>query len=216
MIELHGFAASNYHNKVKLALLEKAVPFTEVLNWAGKDEQTLAMSPMGKVPFLKTEQGTLSESQVQLEYLEQRFAQPALIPADPWQAAKVRELCTYLDVHLELVVRRIYPQAFFGKTVAGEVVESTEKELKKAIAAFGRLARFSPFVAGDMFTMADCCAIVHLPLISMATKAVYGEDLLAALPAKDYLKQMAARPSVQLINAERKANQELMMQQRAK
>ena len=55
MIKLCGFAASNYYNKVKLALLEKNVPFEEELNWAAKDEATLACSPLGKVPFLRTD-----------------------------------------------------------------------------------------------------------------------------------------------------------------
>jgi glutathione S-transferase len=211
MLELHGFAASNYHNKVKLALLEKEIPFTEVLNWAAKDEATLHMSPLGKVPFLKTAQGTLSESQVQLEYLEAIAPQHALLPADAFAAAKVRELCQYLDTHLELVVRRLYPQAFFGQTVSPNLIEATQKELGRNVAAFARLARFSPFVAGDQFTLADCCAIVHLPLLSLATKAIYGTDMLADLPVRDYLKAMGARASVQRVNAERKANQELMM-----
>jgi len=62
MLTLVGFSVSNYHNKVKLALLEKGLPFAEELNWASKDEQTLSCSPLGKVPFLKTGRGSLCES----------------------------------------------------------------------------------------------------------------------------------------------------------
>ena len=40
------------------------------------------------------------------------FWSPALIPADPYQAAKVRELIQFIDLHLELVARELYPQAF--------------------------------------------------------------------------------------------------------
>ena len=79
MLTLCGFAASNYYNKVKLALLEKGVPFTEELAWVGETE--LACSPLGKVPYLKTEQGSLSESTVLLEYIEDAYPHPALLPA---------------------------------------------------------------------------------------------------------------------------------------
>ena len=89
--------------------------------------------------------------------------------------------------------------------------EKTRQQLEKNIAAFARLARFSPFIAGSEFTLADCAAAVHLPLISAATKIIYGQDLLAALPVRDYLKRLGERPTVQKVNADRKANNELMM-----
>ena len=63
---------------------------------------------------------------------------------------------------------------------------------------------------GDEFTMADCAAVVHLPLISMATKTIFSRDFLEDLPVKQYLKMMSERPSMKKINADRKVNQELM------
>ena len=214
-IILCGFAVSNYYNKVKLALLEKGAPFTEELNWATKDEATLAASPLGKVPFIRTEQGALSESQVIMEYIEDRYPTPALMPADPFERAKVRELVQYIELHLELVARRLYPQAFFGGKVEQSVIDATRKELERNVAAFAKLARFSPFIAGEAFTTADCAAIVSLPLISAAGKTVWGEDPLAATPARDYLKRMGERAHVQRIAADRKANLELRAQMSA-
>jgi len=210
MIQLVGFAASNYYCKVKLALLEKQIEFSEELNWASKDEATLSESPLGKVPFIRTEQGPLCESQVILEYLEDAFTQHPLIPAEPFAAAKVRELAWFLDVHLELVARRLYGQAFFGKTAAPGVIEQTRPELERNIAAFARLAKFARYIAGDSFTVADCVAVVHLPVITMATKRIYGEDLLAALPLKPYMALLAERKSVQQVTADRKENTALM------
>jgi glutathione S-transferase len=209
MITLCGFAVSNYYNKVKLALLEKGVPFEEELAWLGETDPNA--SPLGKVPYLKTPKGGLSESTVMLEYIEAAHPEHPLLPADPFEAAKVRELVRYLELHLELVARNLYPEAFFGGKVSDNTKEKTRQQLEKNIAAFARLARFSPFVAGAEFTLADCAAAVHLPLISAATKIIYGQDLLAALPVRDYLKRMGERPSVQKVNADRKANNELMM-----
>ncbi|MCB2024333.1 MAG: glutathione S-transferase [Ottowia sp.] len=209
MLKLCGFAASNYYNKVKLALLEKGVPFEEVLAWVG--ETDLAASPLGKVPYAITDEGAISESTVILEYVEQRYPETPLMPASPYQAAKVRELLRYIELHLELVARNLYPEAFFGGKVSDNLKEKIRPQLEKNVAAFAKLAKFSPFIAGDQFTLADCAAAVHLPLVSSCSKIIYGQDLLAALPVKDYLKHVGERPTVQKVNADRKTNTELMM-----
>jgi glutathione S-transferase len=210
MIQLCGFTLSNYYNKVKMVLLEKGVPFEEDLLAMGqKDAAVLAASPLGKVPFVRTPQGTLCESQVICDWLEAAYPQPALVPADPFAAAKVRELITFIDLHLELVVRELYPQAFFGGAVSAEVQASVRKRLDRHIPAFKQLARFSPYVAGDQFTLADAAAWVSLPLVAMATKAVYGEDLLAAhgIDSRAYAQLIGERASAQRITADRKRDQ---------
>ena len=206
MLKLCGFAASNYYNKVKLVLLEKDVPFEECLTLGTPKSEILSKSPLGKVPYLETEDGTLAESQVLVNYIEARYPQPALVPADPFGAAKVQELIVFMELHLELVVRELYAEAFFGGKASDSTKERVRKQLDKNIAAFAQLARFSPYIAGDQFTLADCAAVCHLPLAISATKKVYGEDLLAALPVKDYLKRMGERPAVARINADRIAS----------
>lgn len=212
MLTLCGFSASNYYNKVKLALLEKGVPFQEQLAWVGQTD--LTASPLGKVPYLLTPEGPLCESAVIADYIEAAYPTPALVPAQAFAAAKVRELITFMELHLELVARNLYPQAFFGGTVSEAAREKVGIQLEKNIAAFAKLASFAPYVAGDQFSMADCAAIVHLPLVSSATKAIYGRDYLAELPVRDYLARMAERPHVQRINADRKASTAEMLARR--
>ena len=209
MLKLCGFSASNYYNKVKFALLEKGVPFEEVLAWVGKTDTQA--SPLGKVPYIITDDGALCESTVILEYIESKYPQPALLPADPFAAAKVRELLRFIELHLELVARNLYPEAFFGGKVSDGAKEKARQQLEKNIAAFGKLAKFSPFIAGDRFTLADCAAAVHLPLVAGATRIIYGQDLLAGLPVRDYLKRLGEMPNLQKVNADRKTNTELMM-----
>jgi len=211
MIVLCGITLSNYYNKVKLALLEKGVPFTEERVMTGsKDEAILEATPLGKVPFIRTEHGTLCESQAILDYIETAYPEPRLLPADPWQAAKVRELITFIDLHLELVARELYPKAFFGGDISEANAARVRKLLAKNIAGFKRLAKFAPFVAGDTFTQADCAAWASLPLVSMATKIVYGEDLLGTggVDWKSYSKRIGERPSAQRVSADRKADQD--------
>ena len=212
MLTLCGFSASNYYNKVKLALLEKGVPFQEQLAWVGQTD--LTASPLGKVPYLLTPEGPLCESAVIADYIEAAYPTPALVPAQAFAAAKVRELITFMELHLELVARNLYPQAFFGGTVSEAAREKVGIQLEKNIAAFAKLASFAPYVSGDSFSMADCAAIVHLPLVSSATKAIYGRDYLAELPVRDYLARMAERPHVQRINADRKTSTAEMLARR--
>lgn len=211
MLKLHGFALSNYHNKVKLALLEKGVPFEEVHTGVReKSDALLAASPLGKVPYLATEQGTLCESQVILEYLEDVYPNPPLLPRDPFAAAKVRELVTFLDWHLEIAARQLYPSAFFGAPALSESnAARIRREVEQRIAGLRKIAKFAPYAAGESFTMADCAAFVNLPIVGMATKAIYGEDLLVAggLDYKPYLQRIGERPSAQKVTADRKAEQ---------
>jgi glutathione S-transferase len=212
MLKLCGFAVSNYYNKVKLALLEKDIAFQEELVWTDKSSALLEKSLLGKIPYIETEQGTMSESQVILEYLEDAYPQRPLLPADPFAAAKVRQLITFMELHLELIARDLYGAAFFGETVSDEVKARAQKLLPRNAKAFAKLAKFDPYIAGAEFTMADCAALVHLPLIGMASKAVLGEDVLADLPVRDYVKKLGERATVQKVNADRKANQELKKQ----
>ena len=155
MLKLCGFAASNYYNKVKLALLEKGVEFEEELVWADRSPALLDNSPLGKIPYFEVNQGVVCESQVMMEYLEDAYPEKPLLPADPFAAAKVRELIVFMELHLELVARELYAQAFFGGTVSDEVKTRTQKLLTRNAAAFGKLARFEPYVASAEFTMAE-------------------------------------------------------------
>lgn len=211
MIQLHGFAVSNYYNKVKLALLEKNVPFTEVHQGTrSTDEAVLAASPLAKIPYITIPQGSLCESQAILEWLEDAFPQPPLMPADAFAAAKVRELTTFIDWHLEMTARQLYGSVFFGAAPLSENNKARiRQELEKNVGAFKRLAKFSPYVAGEQFTQADCSAFNNLPLVGMATKGAYGEDLLLAggVDYKPYIKLVSERASAQKVAADRKAAQ---------
>jgi glutathione S-transferase len=218
MIALSGFTLSNYYNKVKMVLLEKGMPFTEERCSMGEvDEEMLMCSPLGKVPFIRTEQGSLCESAVIVEYLEALQPEPRLMPTDIWQQAKVRELVTFVELHLELVVRELYPEAFFGGKVSDPNKARIHKLLTRNIAAFQRLAKFAPYLAGAEFTVADCAAYVSLPLVAMATKIIYGADALqaAGVDWKGYIKLIEQRPSAQRVTADRKADQEAAAKARA-
>ena len=207
MIKLHGFALSNYYNKVKLLLLEHGIAFEEVPTKLPLEEALLARSPGGKVPYIETEQGFLCESEVIVEYLAARFPEKPIFAADPWQAAKERELIVFIETHLELNARELYGEAFFGGKATDEVKATMEKRLRRYVESFRRLAKFAPYVAGEQFGVADAAAFVSLPLVGRATQTVYGSDFLADahIDWKSYIKRIGDRPAAQRVNADRKA-----------
>ena len=206
MLRLCGFRISNYHNKVLIALREKGIAFEEdaSVHPSQKDDY-VSRSVMGKVPYLEVDGARLIESAVILEYLEDAYPQKPLLPKDPLARAKVRELVTVIELHMELVVRRLYPSVFFGGTASDGTKQSVEKDLAKGVRSLKALAKFSPFIAGPEFSIADCAAAVHLPLVSLSTKLAYGRDALEELPQmKPYLKMLGERSSVAKVNADRK------------
>jgi glutathione S-transferase len=206
MLRLYGFASSNYHNIVKLVLLEKGLPFEEITTYPPADDAYRSKNPTGKYPCLETEDGSLlGESKVILNYLEEAHPEVPLLPADPLSRARVRELMEIVDLYLELPARRLYPQALFDGKVSDEVKDSVRSELDRGVAGLRERARFDPYIAGRELTLADFGAAIHLPLISITTRAIYGEDLLAALPAvKRHREMMGERESLKRVKADRR------------
>src|SRR5258708_12598145 len=101
-----------------------------------------------------------------------------------------------MELHVELVARRLYGQVFFGRPVSDDVKQAVEADLARGIRAFRARAKFDPYVAGAQLTLADCAAFVHLPLVSLATKGVFGHDMLESMPQiKPYLKMLGERPA---------------------
>jgi glutathione S-transferase len=208
MITLCGLPISNYYSKVKIVLLEKGIPFhEEPVKTGSNDEAVLSASPLGKIPFIRTAHGPLCESAVIVEYLEAIQPEPRLIPLDPFAAAKVRELCTFIELHVELSARELYGQAFFGGTASDGTKDRVRRQLSRNVAALARLAKFSPYIAGPEFTVADIAAWCSLPLAAIASKSVLGEDLVAAhgIDWKPYVSMIGQRPHVATVAAQRKA-----------
>lgn len=205
MLKLHGAALSNYYNMVKTALLEEGIEFEEVLAPPSQDAAYLARSPMGKIPCLEVDGNFLSETDAILEYIQETAPEPKLLPRDPFERAKVRELCRSLELYIELVARRGYA-ALRGKPVADDVKESIAADLNKGAAAISRLAKFDPWIAGSEFSQADLTGYFSLILAIPSAQANAGIDLLEILPgAKAWYEQVGARASVKQALADQAA-----------
>jgi glutathione S-transferase len=198
MLKLHGFPVSNYTNMVELALREKGVPFAYVLATPAQTPEFLAKSPRGKIPVLETPQGFISETDVILEYLEETCPGRPLLPADPYARAQVRSLMQECELYLDQPARWCFGEAFFGATLPEAIKTKAREELVLGAATLERTGRFTPFVAGDTFTLADIVFLYTVELANTVTQRVFQFDVLSNLPAaRALLKRLHENPHVQ-------------------
>ena len=207
MLKLYGFAASNYFNMVKLALLEKGVPFETVPFHGCQNPQILAVSPRGKVPVLETEQGFLSETDAILDFIEETQPGIALLPTDPFARAGVRALAKEIELYIELPARVCYVEVFFGGRPTPQALKAkAERDLLKGFTALKHRAQFAPYVAGERFSLADLYFLYSVDLAVEVGKRLLGVDYLAEMPgASALLERLADNPNVQKIAADRQA-----------
>ena len=79
----------------------------------------------------------------------------------------------------------------------------------KAARALEKLARFQLYISGHEFSFADCAAYAHLPVVSIASRAVPGVDALGPVAGiAGYMKIIATHPHPQRVDLERKAGLE--------
>jgi glutathione S-transferase len=205
MIKLYGFAISNYYNMVKMALLEKGMEFEEVEVRPNQEADYLSLSPMGKVPCIETEQGFLTETEVIIDYIDSLGLGPSFYPVDAFEKAKVRELIRYLELYIELPARRLYGDVFFGRPASDTEKESVRKELKKGFAALAKLAKFSPYLAGDEMTYADFYFLFSVGLVTRVTKKALDWDVYTTEPGvKALLDLLEQRDSVKSIREDQR------------
>ena len=206
MLKLYGFSVSNYYNMIKLALLEKGLPFEEVTFYPAQTAESLAISPRGKVPVLGVDAGFINETAIILEYLEQTQKGTPLLPSDPFERAQVLAIAKEIELYIELPGRACYGEAFFGATVPDAIKEKTKAELLLGFAALGRHGKFAPYVAGDSLSIADLYFLYSVPLACAVGQKLFGVDLLAEMPqAKALLERLEQNPHVQKIAADKDA-----------
>jgi len=216
MIILHGFAASNYYNLVKHVLLYKEIPFQENLIYGGSDK-LLAISPVGKVPAITTSEGLhISESSVICDYIEEAYStsnnQP-LYPDNAGDRAVVRQMMKIAELYFELPSRRLLPYLLSGATVPESVAAEVRQVLSRGVTALSRLCQFSPWIAGEQFTMADIYVYYVNSVVSAVGSSQLGWDVLAEIPGmKAWSDAMSQSEIAQSVSADRLANMPEFMQ----
>lgn len=204
MIQLYGLQMSNYYSLTKALLIEKGVAFEEVKAPPTQKEDNLARSPMGKMPSIGVDGQFMSESLAIATYLDRIQPEPALLPSDDFQAAKVMELLLHIKLDVELVARRLLPAAMFGGTASDELKETTQSDLARGMQAVDRIFVGAPYAAGETLTLADFYTFYSFGLAGMINEKMFGTNLLADHPKiQAVMGTMAAHPSVAQVEADK-------------
>ncbi len=213
MLKLYGFASSNYFNMVKLALLEKQLPFEVVPLFGCQSPEVLAVSARGKVPVLGTDEGFISETDVILRYLEETFPDRPLLPADPFSRAQVWTIAKEIELYIELPARVCYAEVIFGgRPTPPDLKAKAHRDLVKGVAALAQRARFAPYVAGERFSVADVYFLYSIDLARQVGERLFDLDFLGDMPkAQALLERLALNPNVQQVATDKEADWPVFM-----
>lgn len=182
MLTLYDAPRCPYCARVRIVLAEKGVPCdTVTVDLARRPEWLLVNNPPdGRVPVLEEDGWVLPESAVIDEYLEERYPEPALLPADPGERAFARLLVFRFDDLGKpyYALRRDEPGA------AARVAD--------AVGDLDALLARTPFLTGRSFGLAD---VAYLPWL-LRLRDLMGVPLDGRLALLDWLERCSARPSV--------------------
>ncbi|WP_300391738.1 glutathione S-transferase family protein [Henriciella sp.] len=132
---------SPYAQKVKISLREKGVDFEARLpsgiGTGDTPDDFMKGNPRGEVPFLRDGDTTIFDSTIILEYIEDRWPSPAMLPGPPAERARVRLIEDVMDCHYEPINWGLGEINHF-KRATGDLKVQIEKRAGEQIAGLHR------------------------------------------------------------------------------
>jgi glutathione S-transferase len=199
MIKLYDFKSSPNSQRVKVVLEEKKLPFEIVPIDLRKGEQKtlefLKLNPYGKVPVLTDGDTVLYESCIINEYLNEKYPNPPLMPADFGKRAKARILIDYGLAHLDGPYQKLRQELMKDPKEQSEpVIEAAKNDLRKLLQRFENEIGDQPYLLGE-FSLADADLVTRFTRLEG-----FGVLPDPALPRlSQYLQRIKERPSVKAI-----------------
>jgi len=189
MLKLHHLDRSPFGWKVRMVLEEKKAPYALVVP-ENKSENPafLKLNPFRLTPVLELEDGaTIYESTVINEYLEERFPEPAMLPKDPYERARIRMIEDTTDQYLNVALREFrmaqfeYTPPFLVRKKAEDVdhklLELSRVKLHEHLTRLESELAGRSYFGGAMFSLADA---------ALAPPLTASLKLLSVLPDKRY------------------------------
>lgn len=207
-MKLYQLPYSHNCAKVKIALLEKGLAFEAPDLPAGylRSAEFLALNPLGKVPYLQDGDFGIGESEVIVEYLEERYPQPPLLPPTIEGRARSRWLSRYHDLYLGPQLSTLFFALQDGR--AGKLEFEPEIDrLFEQVAQLEALIEPSPYLMGAQFTLADAPYALSYHYILVLTAAHQRPLTPAQMPKLSaWFDAVSQRPAVAQVLAAAKAS----------
>lgn len=151
IMTLYSGAMDIFSHRVRIVLAEKGVA-VDVINTDSNDklEDLLELNPYGNAPTLVDRDLVLYDANIIMEYLDERFPHPPLMPVYPVARAKTRLMIYRIDREWSALVRQV-------ETGTAEEVQVASKELKNYLVKLAPVFGNSAFFLNEEFTLVDCC-----------------------------------------------------------
>lgn len=190
---------SPYAQKIKIALREKGVEFEakppELGGGTFAGSEFVEANPRREVPALIDGDAKIFDSTIILEYIEDKWSSPPLLPNNPVERARSRMIEEVMDTYYEPINWGIVEINFFGRakgelsdTIIGNAKQQAEKCRKWLTEQLGDRTWFN----GDSFGWSDLCVVPHLNVSFIA----FGMAPEAGSPLANWFNRANERPSV--------------------
>jgi RNA polymerase-associated protein len=188
---LFSDARDHYSHRVRMVLAEKGVTVDIVdVDPNNKPEDLAEINPYNSLPTLLDRDLVLYEANVIMEYLDERFPHPPLLPVYPVQRALSRLWIT--RVEREWSTRLDVLMSGKGRETA---IAKARKELRESIIAVAPIFAEKPFFMNDEFTLVDCCVA---PILWRLKTVDIALPERASRPLFKYMQTMFERESFRL------------------
>ena len=195
---LYHSALSPFCRKVRLVLAEKRIDVELVEErWWEPGSEILRRNPAGKIPVLRLDGRLWAESQAIVEYLDEAYPNPPLMPLTPTERHEVRRLCAWFDdkfnteVTRPILSERVWKKVMNAGYPDSRLVKSGLRAVKDHMDYLGHLLEHRKWLAGNMLTLADFTAAAHLSCLDYISDVDW--DRSAAL--RDWYATIKSRPA---------------------
>ena len=178
-----------YSHQVRIVLAEKGVSVDIVnVDENNPSEDLLELNPYNTLPTLVDRELVLYQARVVMEYLDERFPHPPLLPVYPVARAKSRLMIYRIDRDWY----SLYKTILEGNA---KTMKTARNELKEGLLSLAPVFADSPYFLSEEFTLVDCCIA---PLLwRLPSVGVEFPNTAAAKPVNEYMKRLFKRESFQ-------------------
>jgi glutathione S-transferase len=182
-----------FGHRASLALQEKNLPFEPVFFERGKRPPELAaVGPYAKSPTLFDGDARVWEAQIVLEYLEDRYPERPLRPADAAGRAAMRMLAARVGEELTSKLGTVFVETCFKPQKDEAKVAETLREFHAALEGWDRMLEGRAFLLGDRLTLADITLFTVFP----SMRDLAGVEIPAERPhLRAWFDRLSARPA---------------------